>query len=30
VMDQGRLVDDGDYDALSRGDGPLAPLMAAE
>ncbi len=30
VMEQGRLVNDGDYDALSRTDGPLAPLMAAE
>jgi putative ABC transport system ATP-binding protein len=30
VMEHGRLVDDGAYEALSRADGPLAPLMAAE
>jgi ABC-type transport system involved in cytochrome bd biosynthesis fused ATPase/permease subunit len=30
VMEQGRLVDQGDYDSISRTDGPLAPLMAAE
>ena len=30
VMDHGRLVTDGDYATLTRPDGPLAPLMAAE
>jgi ABC-type multidrug transport system fused ATPase/permease subunit len=30
VMAHGRLVEDGDYQALTRADGPLAPLMAAE
>jgi putative ABC transport system ATP-binding protein len=30
VMEHGRLVDEGDYDLISRTDGPLAPLMAAE
>jgi putative ABC transport system ATP-binding protein len=30
VMEHGRLVNDGAYEALSRADGPLAPLMAAE
>jgi ABC-type transport system involved in cytochrome bd biosynthesis fused ATPase/permease subunit len=30
VVQHGRLVDDGAYEALSRADGPLAPLMAAE
>jgi len=30
VVEHGRLVDDGDYEAMTRRDGPLAPLMAAE
>ena len=30
VMEHGRLVEEGEYDALSRAEGPLAPLMAAE
>jgi ABC-type transport system involved in cytochrome bd biosynthesis fused ATPase/permease subunit len=30
VMDHGRLVDEGDYRQLTRPDGPLEPLMAAE
>jgi len=30
VMEHGRLVTDGDYATLTRPDGPLAPLMAAE
>ena len=30
VMDHGRLVTDGDYATLTRPDGPLAPLLAAE
>ncbi len=30
VMDQGRLVEQGDYDELQKPGSPLAPLMAAE
>ena len=30
VMEHGRLVNEGDYTTLTRPDGPLAPLMAAE
>ena len=30
LIEHGRLVDDGDYEAMTRRDGPLAPLMAAE
>jgi ABC-type multidrug transport system fused ATPase/permease subunit len=29
VIEQGRIVDDADYDTLSGADGPLAPLLAA-
>ena len=30
LMDHGRLVEEGDYRTLTKPDGPLAPLMAAE
>jgi ABC-type multidrug transport system fused ATPase/permease subunit len=30
VMDQGRLVQQGEFDELRREEGPLTPLLAAE
>jgi ABC-type transport system involved in cytochrome bd biosynthesis fused ATPase/permease subunit len=30
IIDRGRLKEDGDYQTLSRRDGSLAPLLAAE
>ena len=30
VMEQGRLAQQGEFDALRREQGPLAPLLAAE
>ncbi|MBV9967250.1 MAG: ATP-binding cassette domain-containing protein [Alphaproteobacteria bacterium] len=30
VIDRGRLVEEGDYGSLTKPDGPLAPLLAAE